>query len=160
MRKQILDILNRNARLTVAEIAERLAIEENIVSEEISTMEKAGIIKGYKVIVNEEALNLSSVKAIIKVKAIPERDKGFDKIARRICNFSEVISMHLMSGEYDFRLEVQGETLQQVEHFVSSKLSTIEGVTGCSTHFMLKKYKEFGTIINREDEYERLKATP
>ncbi len=160
MREQILDILNRNARLSVAEIAERLATDENIISEEISDMEKTGIIKGYKVILNEEALNLTRVKAIIEVKAIPERDKGFDKIARRICNFSEVESMNLMSGEYDFRLVVVGETLQELEHFVSSKLSTIEGVTGCSTHFMLKKYKEFGTIINREDEYERLKATP
>ncbi len=160
MRKKILDILNKNARLSNAEIAERLAVNEDDILKEISLMKKEGIIKGYKVIINEDALKITKVKAIIEVKAIPERDKGFDKIARRICNFSEVESMHLMSGEYDFRLVVIGETLQELEHFVSSKLSTIEGVTGCSTHFMLKKYKEFGTIINTEDEYERLKATP
>ena len=89
-----------------------------------------------------------------------DREGGFNNIAKRVSRFPEVISLYLVSGGYDLQLEVQGDTLNDVATFVSSKLSTIDGVISTATHFLLKKYKESGRILHDEDEYERLKITP
>jgi DNA-binding Lrp family transcriptional regulator len=94
------------------------------------------------------------------VKVRPERDGGFNNIAKRLSKFPEIVSLYLVSGGYDLQLEVKGDTLQNVAEFVSRKLATIDGVISTATHFLLKKYKESGKILHDEDEYERLKITP
>ena len=103
----------------------------------------------------------NAVKAIIEVKIKPERNGGFDRIAKRISKFSKVESLYLMSsGLFDLMIEVRGETLNDVAEFVSSKLAPMEGVVSTSTHFILKKYKESGKMFENEEEHERLKVTP
>lgn len=160
MQSRILRLLSENARLTAKEIAERLNKEEKNIAKIIKQLENEHIIKGYRAIIDESALSSNLVKAIIEVKVRPEREGGFNNIAKRLSKFSEVTSLYLVSGGFDLLLEVQGGTLQEVADFVSSKLSTIDGVTSTSTHFLLKKYKESGKILTEEDEYERLKVTP
>lgn len=160
MRNDILRILSENGRTSFREIAERLNISENEAMETVGEMEAEGIIKGYKVIIDEKAVADSVVRAIIQVKVRPEREGGFNNIAKRLSRFPEVISLYLVSGGYDLQLEVQGDTLHEVATFVSSKLATIDGVISTATHFLLKKYKESGRILHDEDEYERLKITP
>ena len=158
MQEHILNLLCENARISVEEIALRLNSTPDEVSKIIAELEAKNIICGYTAILNEVTSN--KVTALIEVKITPQRDGGFDTVAKRIAKFDEVKELYLVSGAYDLLLEVEGESLQQVAMFVSGKLSTIEGVLSCSTGFQLKKYKQSGRIIENEESYERLKICP
>jgi DNA-binding Lrp family transcriptional regulator len=160
MQNEILRLLSNNAKLTAKEIADRLDMSETEVKNIVAELENNNTIKAYRAIIDESILPESSVKAIIEVKVRPEREGGFDGIAKRLSKFSEVSSLYLMSGGFDLQLVVNGETLHDVANFVSSKLATIDGVISTTTHFLLKKYKESGKILHEEEEYERLKVTP
>ena len=160
MQKDILRILREDAKVSHKDIANRLNITEEEVKEIINNFENEGIIKGYQAIIDESILPESQVKAIISVNVVPQREGGFDIIAKRLAKFPEVTSLYLVSGGYDLELEIQGNTLQEVAAFVSGKLSTIEGITSTATHFILKKYKESGKLLEGKNEYKRLKVSP
>ena len=160
MKRSVLDLLSKNARISTAEIAARVGTDEETVAGIIKELEADKIIKGYNVILNEEALNEKIVRALIEVKVTPERDGGFDRAAKRLSRFPEVTDCYLISGDYDLRLEVKGNSLQDVAAFVAERLSTIDGVISTATLFLLKKYKESGKILEEEEEYERLKISP
>jgi len=160
IRNSILRMLGENGRISVKEIAARLASSENEVAAVIAAMEAEGIIIGYKAVYDESMLPENAVKAIIEVKIRPERQGGFDRIARRLSKFQEVSSLYLVSGGFDLLLEIKGENLNAVAQFVASKLSTMDGVISTSTHFLLKKYKESGKLMQDEEDHERLKVTP
>ena len=130
------------------------------VKEAIAALENEGVIRGYKVILNEKDLGVSKVRALIEVKVTPRREGGFDQVAQRIARYPEVTDLYLISGGFDLLLMVEGDSLQDVASFVSAKLSTIDGVISTSTGFMLKKYKESGRIMQNDEEYERLKVCP
>lgn len=160
MEKEILRLLTKNARMSVEEIADRLSTDSESVAATIKKLEDNNVIKGYIIVVNEEELEEHQVKAMIEVKVTPDRSQGFDNVAKRISKFPEVTNVYLVSGGYDLRIEVVGQNLQEVALFVSSKLSTIDGVISTVTHFLLKKYKQAGVIIHNEEENERLKISP
>lgn len=151
----IIRILQQNARISDAELAEMLGITAEEAAEKIRELENSGIIKGYSVIVNEELYDKSAVYATIELKVTPQRDCGFDDIAKTIMMYDEVESISLMSGAYDLAVQVKGNNLKDVALFVSERLSTIEGVLSTATHFLLKKYKEKGIFIDAEDIDER-----
>ena len=157
MKKQLLRLLSQDARMAVSDIAERLDVTEETVSAAIKELEDANEIVGYCALIDESVLPEAAVKAIIEVKIRPERDGGFDRIARRLSKFPQVTSLYLMSGGFDLMVEVRGATLNDVAMFVSSKLATIDGVISTSTAFQLKRYKESGMIMQSDEEYERLK---
>ncbi len=160
VKKQLLRLLGANARMALEEMAERLDMTAEAVASAIQEMEDAGEIVGYCTLIDESVLPESAVKAIIEVKIRPERDGGFDKIARRLSRFPQVTSLYLMSGGFDLMAEVRGENLNDVAMFVSSKLATIDGVLSTATHFLLKKYKESGKLYHEEETNERLQVTP
>ena len=153
----ILALLKRDARIPVQEIADRLVLQPQEVSQAIEEMERQGTILGYTTLLGNEEER--QTRAIIEVQIQPERDSGFDAIAQRICKFEEVVSAYLVSGRYDLHLEVVGNSLQEVAHFVASKLSTQPGVKSCATLFLLKKYKEAGIEFQKEEGYERLQIS-
>ena len=153
----ILALLKRDARIPVQEIADRLMLQPQEVSQAIKEMERQGTILGYTTLLGNEEER--QTRAIIEVQIQPERDSGFDAIAQRICKFEEVVSAYLVSGRYDLHLEVVGNSLQEVAHFVASKLSTQPGVKSCATLFLLKKYKEAGIEFQKEEGYERLQVS-
>lgn len=158
MKEKIISLLRANAKLTVPEIAQELAADADAVAQMISDMEKSGVIRGYTAIVTDDAPGSENrVKALIEVKVTPNRDGGFDRVARRIAKFPEVTDLCLLSGSYDLQLTVEGSSLQQVANFVSAKLATIDGVISTATSFQLKRYKESGMIMQSDEEYERLK---
>ena len=158
MKNKLISLLRSNARLSASDLAIELNVTENEVISAISEMEKAGVIRGYTAIVTDQAPGSESrVKALIEVKVTPNRDGGFDRVARRIAKFPEVTDLFLLSGNYDLLLTVEGNSLQQVASFVSDKLATIDGVISTATAFQLKKYKESGRIMQSDEEYERLK---
>lgn len=157
---ELLRILQENARESVENMARMLGVSEDEVRARISDLEQQGLIRGYQAIIHEDRLAGDRVTAVIEVKVIPEREDGFDKIARRIASFPEVRSLYLVSGTFDLLLFVQARTLHDVASFVSAKLASLAGVTSTCSHFMLKTYKHRGLLMDPPEEYERLKISP
>ncbi|MDD3885414.1 MAG: Lrp/AsnC family transcriptional regulator [Victivallaceae bacterium] len=155
MEKKIIELLREDARLDAAAIAEKIGADARKVAAAIKKMEKNGVIRGYTVIANEK--RPENVKALIEVRVAPNREGGFDRVAKRIAKYPEVTEVELVSGGYDLLLTVEGESLQEVASFVSAKLATIDGVISTATSFLLKKYKESGRIMQSDEDYERLK---
>ncbi|HEY5909441.1 MAG TPA: Lrp/AsnC family transcriptional regulator [Verrucomicrobiae bacterium] len=157
---ELLNILQANALESRENIGRMLGLSAAEVDQRIRQYEKQGVIRGYQAILNEDQLDLEKVTAVIEVKVTPQREGGFDVIARRISGFSEVRSAYLMSGTYDLLLFVEGRNLREVAAFVSERLSPLEGVLSTSTHFMLKTYKRFGVLMHHEQSDERLSVSP
>jgi DNA-binding Lrp family transcriptional regulator len=155
---EILEILEKNARITPEEIAKMLKRSVSSVKSAIKKFEQQGVVLGYKTIINKELLrdDDSEVRAIIEVRVIPQKDLGFDKIAQRIYSFPEVKSCYLLSGTYDLLVVVEGRNIHTVSNFVAEKLAPMENVRGTTTHFLLKKYKEDGTVLKHKEEDKRI----
>lgn len=155
MREELLAVLEKNSRIDVKELAVILGVEEIDVVNEMAAMEAEGIICGYHTLINWEKTSIDKVSALIEVRVTPQRGQGFDKIAERIYQYSEVRSVYLMSGGYDLMIILEGKTLREVASFVSDKLSTLDTVLSTATHFILKKYKDHGTVYGQKKEDER-----
>jgi len=159
MREQILRMLEKNSRIDLKDQAIMLGVDEVTVANEVAQMEKENIICGYHTMINWENTSQEKVIALIEVKVTPQRGMGFDKLAERIYLYDEVETVYLMSGGYDFTVILNGKTLREVSQFVSDKLSTLDSVLSTSTHFVLKKYKEHGTILAQKHKDERMLMT-
>lgn len=156
MKNEIIRILQQNARISNSAMGEMLGISPEQAATEIHQLENEGVIRGYSVILDDEKFDNSTVYATIELKVTPQRDCGFDDIAKTIMMYDEVESVSLMSsGAYDLAVEVKGNNLKDVAFFVSERLATIDGILSTSTHFILKKYKEKGIFINDEELDER-----
>ena len=155
LEKDILHILQEDARMSVKKIAAMLSVEEEQVSACISEMEKSGLLVKYTAIVNSEKAEGSVVEALIEVKVTPKKKEGFDGIAKQIASFPEVKAVYLMSGAYDLAVFLEDTSLQKVSRFVSERISTFDGVLSTATHFILKKYKIEGHITQKNKESER-----
>ena len=160
MREAILAVLEKNSRIDLADLAALLGVTEAEVANEISEMEKERVICGYHTLINWDKTNNEKVTALIEVKVTPQRGLGFDSIAERIYNYGEVHALYLMSGGFDFTVIIEGKTMKQVATFVSSKLAPLEAVLSTSTHFVLKKYKDHGTVLDAPVSDERMLVTP
>ncbi len=151
MNRDILKLLCKNAKYTAEEIAVMLAIKPEEAKAEIEEMENEGLIRGYKAIIDWDKLDKALVSAIIELKVTPKAGRGFEEIAEHIMKYPEVESVYLMSGSYDLHVVVKGKTFQQVAMFVAKELAPIESVISTSTHFMLRRYKEFDVeLVNGE----------
>ena len=150
MKERILAYLEKDARITSSDIATMLGVSEAEVKAIIEECEADGTILGYRTIVNWEKTGKNGVAALIELKTIPQRDKGFGSVAERICNFPEVKSVALMSGGFDLAITVECANMRDVAFFVAEKLATIEGVTATATHFELQIYKENGVVYGTE----------
>ena len=160
MREEILRLLEKNSRIDIKEIAILVGKTETEVANEIAQMEKEGIIRGYYTLINWDNTNDERVSALIEVKVTPQRGIGFDKIAERISKFDEVKSVYLMSGGFDFTVILEEKTMKEITQFVTSKLSTLDEVLNTATHFVLKKYKDYGVTMMEEHKDERMLVTP
>ena len=160
MREQILSIIEKNSRIDLKELAVILGVEEIDVVNELAAMEAEGVICGYHTLIDWEKTAIEKVEALIEVRVTPQRGQGFDNIAERIYKYPEVRSVYLISGAYDLLVILDGKTLREVSKFVSDKLSTQESVLSTATHFILKKYKDHGTILTKKYEDTREKVTP
>ncbi|MBE6781537.1 MAG: Lrp/AsnC family transcriptional regulator [Ruminococcaceae bacterium] len=153
MNIKLLKLLEQNARYSVEQLASMLGSDEALVKKEIKEMEKAGLICGYKTVIDWEKLDSAAVSALIELKVSPQADYGFEEIAKRVMMYDEVESVYLMSGGYDLCVMVRAKTFQQVAMFVAKELSTIDAVVSTATHFILRRYKEQDVIlVNNEDD--------
>ena len=160
IRKQILLTLETNSRIDLNELAVLLGTDEVTIANEVAAMEKEHIICGYHTLINWDNTSKDQLTAMIEVKVTPQRGQGFDRIAERIYNFPEVKAVYLMSGGYDFMVMLEGKTMKEISMFTSSKLAPLESVVSTVTHFVLKKYKDHGTVLEAKKVDERQAVTP
>ncbi|MBQ1258036.1 MAG: Lrp/AsnC family transcriptional regulator [Clostridia bacterium] len=156
----ILEILVEDARTDIEKIAIMTGKSKDEVEEAIARLEKERILLKYPAMVNWDRVREDVVQALIEVRVTPQRDEGFDAIAEKIYRFEEVKSVYLMSGAYDLLVIVEGANIKQLAIFVGEKLSTIEHVLSTATHFVLKKYKQDGVIMEKGEEDLRLQVSP
>ena len=154
--KKVFEALETDARLTPEHVADMTGIPINEVKKIIKTAEKDGTIVKYKTVINWAKVGEEKVWALVEVKVVPQKDTGFDVIAERIYRFPQAKSVFLASGTYDLAILIAGKTMQEIAVFVSEKLAPMESVQGTVTHFILKKYKEDGVILEDDGEPRRL----
>lgn len=153
--EEILEILEKNSRYSAEEIAVMTGKTREEVEETIRKFEENKVIVGYTTLVNWEKTGKENVTALIEVKVTPQRGEGFDKVAERIYKFPEVTACYLMSGSYDLTVIIEGKTIKEVALFVSEKLAPLESVLSTATYFVLKKYKDKGTVFEDKQQYDR-----
>ncbi|MBQ4075966.1 MAG: Lrp/AsnC family transcriptional regulator [Clostridia bacterium] len=160
LKAQILEILNEDCRTPLERIAVMLGCDLPRVAQALEELEQDRVILHYSPIINWDRTDKERVEAMIEVKVTPQRDMGFDAIAGRIYRFEEVKSVYLMSGSYDLLVLVEARTLKELALFVSEKLSPLDSVTGTSTSFVLKRYKQDGVIFVGESTDKRMAVAP
>lgn len=160
LREKILGCIEQNAKINVADLAVMFGLNEVDVANEISAMEKERIICGYHTLIDWTKTGEEKVTALIEVRVTPQRGLGFDNIAERIYNYPEVRSVYLISGAYDLLVILEGRSLREVAEFVNDKLASLDTVLSTATHFILKKYKDYGTVLGSVSKDERMKITP
>ena len=160
LRLKILKAIEHEGKVDPHMLAICLGVEETDVVNEMSEMEKEGVICGYMTLIDWDKTDEQKVTALIEVRVTPQRGQGFDVIAERIYKYSEVDSVYLISGGFDLMVIMEGSSLKEVSRFVTEKLSTLESVLSCATHFILRKYKMNGTILAKKYEDERMLITP
>ena len=152
---KILKLLNKNGRMSHADIATATGISEAAVTAEVKRLEEEGLIRGYKAVIDWDRLDSAYVSAIIELKVTPKAGLGFEDVAAKVMNYPEVESVYLMSGVYGLNVVVTGKTFQEVAKFVAKELSTLESVTSTATHFVLRRYKELDVPLLGEGRDER-----
>ncbi|MBD1370753.1 Lrp/AsnC family transcriptional regulator [Hazenella sp. IB182357] len=156
----VLSLLEENARIELDQIATMLDEDKEIIIQIVDELEKKGVIVKYGTLINWQKASTKKVAALIDVKVTPQRGHGFDAIAKRIYLFPEVRSVYLMSGSYDLSVALEVDSMEAVGKFVTEKLAPIDSVVSTMTHFVMKKYKEDGVILDEPEKDERLVITP
>jgi DNA-binding Lrp family transcriptional regulator len=156
MREKILTFIEKNSRIDIHELAIMLGVDETAVLNEMQQMEQEGVICGYHTLIDWDKAGVEKVSALIEVRVTPQRGMGFDKVAERIYNYPEVNSVYLISGGFDLMVTLEGRTLREIAQFVTDKLSTLDQVLSTKTNFILKKYKDHGTVMASRKKDERI----
>lgn len=159
MNVKLLKLLSKNARYTVDELAVMTGLSEEEVKSEVAEMEKEGLIRGYKAVIDWERLDSAMVSAIIELKVEPQPDVGFEQIAEDVKKYSEVETVYLMSGGYDLCVIVKGKTFQEVAMFVAKQLAPMKYVVSTATHFILRRYKELDIELIGDETDDREKIS-
>lgn len=163
MEKEILEILEKNSRTSYEDMAKMLDTTKEIVEEKVKELEHKNIICGYTTLINWDKTEREGeyITSLIEVKVAPQREQGFNKIAKKIYSFDEVKTLYLMSGTFDLLIVIEGKNLREISSFVSAKLAVLECIISISTHFVLKKYKDNGIILKKsKDKDERIIISP
>ena len=156
MQEKILNIIEKNSKIDTKELSVLVGEDEEAVKKNISDLEQKHVICGYPTLIDWDKAGIEKVTALIEVRVTPQRGMGFDRVARRIYNYPEVKSVYLISGGFDFMVTLEGKTLREVSQFVSDKLSPLESILSTKTNFILKKYKDHGTIMAEPAKDERI----
>jgi DNA-binding Lrp family transcriptional regulator len=155
MNLRLLKLLNKNCRASLEELSTMTGRTVEEVAAEMDALEKEGIVRGYKAVIDWERLDNTYVSALIELKVTPKAGLGFEEVAKKVMKYPEVETVYLMSGGYDLTVIVKGKTFQEVAMFVAKELSTLENVTSTSTHFVLRRYKELDVELCDHDRDDR-----
>lgn len=161
LKLEILDILEDNAKTTPAEMALMLSVDEETIEKTVKELEEEKAIIKYSALVNREVIDEDGdAEALIEVQITPQRDYGYDDLAKRIYRFEEVRAVYLMAGTYDLCVRIKSRSMKDISKFVFEKLAVIDGVTNTVTVFIMRKYKEQGVVLVGEETDERLVVSP
>ncbi len=160
MKEELLKAIETDSKRTVEDLAAMFGASETDISDVLAQLEQDRVICGYHTLINWDKTHADKVTALIEVRVTPQRGQGFDKIAERIYLFDEVKSVFLMSGGFDLTVIIEGKTMKEVALFVGQKLAPLESVLSTATHFVLKKYKDHGIVLDEEQRDERMAVTP
>ena len=155
MRDELLSIIEKNSKIGLNELSVLLGTDEATVLSEIEQLERDGVICGYHTLIDWDKTSIEKVTALIEVRVTPQRGQGFDSIAERIYNYPEVKATYLISGGFDLLVILEEKSLREISNFVSYKLSTLDSILSTATHFILKRYKDYGTVLTKKHEDER-----
>jgi DNA-binding Lrp family transcriptional regulator len=153
--EQILRALERDARLTPAQIAEETGRPEDEVRDIIAEAEARNLVISYGAKVNWTEAGHAKVYALVEIKVQPEENVGYKAVARRIARFDPVETCYFMSGEYDLAAIITAGSIHEISDFVGEKLATLHGVKSTVTHVIMRRYKEDGVLIDGEEEGDR-----
>lgn len=160
MRELILKAIEKNSRIDVHQLAIMVGTDDVTIVNEMAAMEREHIICGYHTLINWDKVGDEKVHALIEIKVSPQRDFGYEKVAERIYQYTEVDAVYLISGGYDVLVMMEGKTLHEISRFVYDKLASIDAVASTATHFILRKYKDHGTVLIDQPKAERMLVTP
>jgi DNA-binding Lrp family transcriptional regulator len=155
MNVKLLKLLSKNARYTVEDLATMTGCSEEEIKKDLAELEKEGMIRGYKTVIDWERMDSAYVSAIIELKVTPKAGLGFEEVARRVMKYPEVESVYLMSGGYDLSVVVKGKTFQEVAMFVGKVLAPMHSILSTATHFVLRRYKELDVMLQEKDRDDR-----
>ena len=158
--QELLEILEKNSRISVKDLAVMLDEDEAGIASQMTQLEKDKIIFGYHTMIDWDKAKIDRVTALIEVRVTPQRGEGFDNIAQRIYQFEEVTAVYLMSGAFDLTVIVEGKTMKELALFVARRLAPIDQVLSTSTHFILKRYKDHGVVLEENKNDERMLVSP
>jgi DNA-binding Lrp family transcriptional regulator len=159
-RGELLALLRENARYTTADLARMLGIDESEVTERIEELEAEGVVKGYRAVVDWRRTDREPVRALVECNVTLDRETGYDDIAARLVGFPEIQSLRLVSGEYDFSLTVEADSMSEVSRFVSEKVAPVPAITQTVTHYLMESYKERGFEFDSDGDDDRLSVSP
>ncbi len=158
--RELLEVLEKNSRTDIKDLAVMLDENEADIAAQMTQLEKDKVIFGYHTMINWDKVMVDRVTALIEVRVTPQRGDGFDNIAQRIYQFDEVSAVYLMSGAFDLTVIVEGRTMKEVALFVAQRLAPIDQVLSTSTHFVLKRYKDHGVVLEEDEKDERMLVSP
>ena len=158
--RELLEVLEKNSRTEIKDLAVMLDENEADIAAQMTQLEKDKVIFGYHTMINWDKVMVDRVTALIEVRVTPQRGDGFDNIAQRIYQFDEVSAVYLMSGAFDLTVIVEGRTMKEVALFVAQRLAPIDQVLSTSTHFVLKRYKDHGVVLEEDEKDERMLVSP
>ncbi len=158
--REVLELLRENARYSTADIARMTDLEESEVEAVIGELESAGVVRGYKAVVDWDKLEDETVRAEVELNVELDRETGYGDIAERLARFPQVKALRLVSGDYDFDMEVEGDSIREVSMFVSEKVAPVPEITQTVTHYVMTSYKEQGIELGDGDEDDRLSFSP
>jgi len=159
-RDEVLAILRENARYTVAEIAQQTDLDEDAVEAAIRELEADGVIRGYQAVVDWEELERERVRAAVELNLTLDRETSYNDVAERIAKFPQVQALRLVSGDYDFLMEVEDDSMREVSHFISEKVAPVPEITQTVTHYIMESYKEQGVDFGDGSDDDRLSVSP
>jgi DNA-binding Lrp family transcriptional regulator len=159
-RDEVLDLLRENARYTVEDIARQTDTDAEAVEEIIDDLEAEGVLKGYRAVVDWDKLKDETVRAAVELNVTLDRETSYSDVAERVAKFPMVDSLHLVSGDYDFMMEVEGDSMREVSHFISEKVAPVPEITQTVTHYVMESYKEHGITFGDGDDDDRLSVSP
>lgn len=159
-RAELLDLLGENARYSIEDLARLSELEESEVEETMAALERDGVIRGYQAVVDWNQTESERVRAFVELNVTLDRETGYDDIAQRLTKFDEIQSLRLVSGEYDFALDVEATSMGEVSRFVSEQVAPVPEVTQTVTHYVMESYKERGIEFDDGHDDDRLSVTP
>jgi DNA-binding Lrp family transcriptional regulator len=159
-RADVLDVLRENARFSAEDIARQTDTDPEEVEAIIAALEEEGVVRGYRAVVDWEELEEERVRAAVELNVTLDRETSYNDVAQRIAKFPMVESLHLVSGDYDFMMEVEGDSMREVSHFISEKVAPVPEITQTVTHYVMDSYKENGIEFGDRTDDDRLSVSP